>query len=56
MNQRASPLVFSMEDEKRRAYNEFFADRILSLLPGDLTCEKFAPQIADLLLLGVKAA
>ncbi|OLV17479.1 hypothetical protein BOO71_0008722 [Deinococcus marmoris] len=56
MNQRAGPLVFSMEDEKRRAYNEFFADRILSLLPGDLTCEKFAPQIADLLLLGVKAA
>jgi len=56
INQRASPLVFSMEDEKRRAYNEFFADRILSLLPGDLTCEKFAPQIADLLLLGVKAA
>ena len=31
-DQRASPLVFSMEDEKRRAYNEFFAARILSIL------------------------
>ena len=29
-DQRAGPLVFSMEDEKRRAYNEFFAARILS--------------------------
>ncbi|CAM3469342.1 transposase [Deinococcus saxicola] len=56
MNQRASPLVFSMEDEKRRAYNEFFADRLLSMLPGDLTCEKIGPRITDLLLLGVKAA
>lgn len=56
MSQRAGPLVFSMEDEKRRAYNEFFANRILSMLPGDLTCQKFASEIADLLLLGVKAA
>ena len=31
-DQRASPLVFSMEDEKRRAYNEFFAARILNIL------------------------
>lgn len=56
MNQRAGPLVFSMEDEKRRAYNEFFAHRILSILPGNLTCKEFPPELADLLLLGVKAA
>jgi len=31
-DQRASPLVFSMEDEKRRAYNEFFAEKILTIL------------------------
>ena len=31
-DQRVGPLVFSMEDEKRRAYNEFFAERILSIL------------------------
>lgn len=56
MNQRASPLVFSMEDEKRRAYNELFAHRILSMLPADLIDQEFRSGLADLLLLGVKAA
>jgi hypothetical protein len=36
-DQRTSPLVFSMEDEKRRAYNEFFAERILSILTQEQT-------------------
>ena len=54
--QRAGPLVFSMEDEKRRAYNELFALRILSMWPAELTCKEFGPEWADLLLLGVKAA
>ena len=55
-DQRASPLVFSMEDEKRRAYNEFFAARILSILTAEQTDQKREDQLADLLLLGVKAA
>jgi hypothetical protein len=36
-DQRTSPLVFSMEDEKRRAYNEFLAERILSILTQEQT-------------------
>ena len=55
-DQRASPLVFSMEDEKRRAYNKFFAERILSILTAEQTDQKREDQLADLLLLGVKAA
>ena len=55
-DQRASPLVFSMEDEKRRAYNEFFAARILSILMLEQTDQKREDLLADLLLLGVKAA
>lgn len=55
-NQRAGPLVFSMEDEKRRAYNEFFAQRILSKLPDGLSDEKLWQQLESLLCLGVKAA
>ena len=55
-DQRASPLVFSMEDEKRRAYNEFFAARILSILTLEQTDQKREDLLADLLLLGVKAA
>ena len=31
-DQRAGPLVSSMEDEKRCAYNAFFAERILIIL------------------------
>ena len=34
-DQRAGPLVFSMEDEKCRAYNEFFAESFLSTLTVD---------------------
>ena len=55
-DQRASPLVFSMEDEKRRAYNEFFAEKILSILKMEQTGQKCEDLLADLLLLGVKAA
>ena len=47
---------FSMEDAKRRAYNEFFADRIIRLLPFDLTRPKFFQLIQDALSIGVKAA
>ena len=54
-DQRAGPLVFSMEDEKRRAYNEFFAARILSILTLEQTDQKREDLLADLLLLGVKA-
>ena len=55
-DQRASPLVFSMEDEKRRAYNEFFAARILSILTQEQTGQKCEDLLANLLSLGVKAA
>ena len=55
-DQRAGPLVFSMEDEKRRAYNEFFAARISSILTLEQTDQKREDLLADLLLLGVKAA
>ena len=55
-DQRAGPLVFSMEDEKRRAYNEFFAARILSILTLEQSDQKREDLLADLLLLGVKAA
>ena len=55
-DQRADPLMFSMEDEKRRAYNEFFAERILIILTQEQTDQKREDLLADLLLLGVKAA
>ena len=55
-DQRAGPLVFSMEDEKRRAYNELSAERILSILTLEQTDQKREDLLADLLLLGVKAA
>jgi len=45
-----------MEDEKRRAYNEFFAARISSILTLEQTDQKREDLLADLLLLGVKAA
>jgi hypothetical protein len=54
--QRAGPLVFSMEDEKRRAYNAFFAERILSILTVEQTDQKCEELLTDLLSLGVKAA
>lgn len=48
--------VFSMEDAKRRAYNELFADRIIRLLPVELSVEKCLVLLGDALNLGVKAA
>ncbi len=53
---RGSPLVFSMEDEKRRAYNEFFAERMLRILMVERTDQKHEDLLAGLLSLGVKAA
>jgi len=47
---------FSMEDAKRRAYNEFFAETIIRFLPLDLTSPKFFQLIEDALTIGVKAA
>ena len=53
-DQRAGPLVFSMEDEKRRAYNEFFAAKILSILTLEQTDQKREDLLADLLLYGIE--
>ena len=53
-DQRAGPLVFSMEDEKRRAYNEFFAARILSILTLEQTDQKREDLLADLLSYGFR--
>ena len=55
-DQQTSPLVFSMEDEKRRAYNEYFVEKILSILTQEQTGQKREDLLADLLSLGVKAA
>lgn len=48
--------VFSMEDAKRRAYNELFAERIIRLLPLELSFEKYILLLEDALNLGVKSA
>ena len=48
--------VFSMEDAKRRAYNELFAARIIRLLPVSLSFDKCVLLLEDALNLGVKAA
>ena len=48
--------VFSMEDVKRRAYNELFADRIIRLLPVGLSLDKCLVLVENALNLGVKAA
>jgi DDE superfamily endonuclease len=48
--------VFSMEDSKRRAYNELFADRIIRLLPIGLSLDKCLALVENALNLGVKAA
>ena len=45
-DQRAGPLLFSMEDETRRAYNAFFAERILSILTVEQTDQKCEDQLA----------
>ena len=47
---------FSIEDAKRRAYNQFFAESIIRFLPFDLTRPKFFQLIHDALSIGVKAA
>lgn len=48
--------VFSMEDAKRRAYNEFFAKKIFRFLPQAMTFNNYQDQLESLLNLGVKAA
>lgn len=48
--------VFSLEDAKRRAYNELFADRIIRLLPVELSVDQCLLLLGDALNLGVKAA
>ena len=48
--------VFSMEDAKRRAYNELFASRIIRLLPAEVSVDQFWEVVQDTLNLGVKAA
>ena len=48
--------VFSIEDGKRRAYNEFFAEKIFRFLPFGETFSNFKHRLDSLLNLGVKAA
>jgi putative transposase len=48
--------IFSLEDVKRRAYNEFFAEKIFRFLPFQHTFDKFKSCLDSLLNLGVKAA
>jgi len=48
--------VFSMEDAKRLAYNQFLAERIIRLLPQELNRQKLWKALQDALLIGVKAA
>jgi hypothetical protein len=48
--------TFSMEDAKRRAYNEFFAEKIFRFLPFNETFTNFKHRLDSLLNLGVKAA
>lgn len=48
--------VFSMEDAKRKAYNQLFAQTIIQALPLNLTFDNCLPLIQSALNLGVKAA
>lgn len=48
--------TFSMEDAKRRAYNELFMDRIFRFLPYHSTSLNYLDGLKSLLNLGVKAA
>jgi putative transposase len=48
--------VFSLEDGKRRAYKEFFAEKIFTSLPFHDTFANFKQPLDSLLKLGVKAA
>jgi hypothetical protein len=50
------PFVFSMEDVKRRAYNELFLDRIFRFFPHTKTFSNSYDHLESLLNLGVKAA
>jgi hypothetical protein len=52
----AEPFVFSMEDAKRRAYNELFVERIFRFLPQHTTLLNYHDQLESLLNLGVKTA
>lgn len=52
----ADTFVFSMEDAKRRAYNEFFAQKIFRFFPQSMTFDYYQSQLDSLLNLGVKAA
>lgn len=47
---------FSMEDAKRRAYNELFMNRIFRFLPQHATSLTYPDRLESLLNLGVKAA
>lgn len=48
--------TFSMEDAKRRAYNELFMERIFRFLPYSSTSLNYFDGLQSLLNLGVKAA
>jgi hypothetical protein len=48
--------VFSIENVKRRAYNEFFAEKIFTFLPFHDTFANLRQRLDSLLNLGVKAA
>jgi hypothetical protein len=52
----SKPFVFSMEDAKRRAYNELFIDRFFRFFPHNSTLFNYPDQLQSLLNLGVKAA
>lgn len=49
------PFVFRMEDQKRKAFNQLFAQRIIDSLPLDLTYPNCLPFIQSALNLRVKA-
>jgi hypothetical protein len=55
-DQQAGLRVFSLEDENRRAYNHFFAEKILSVLTVEQTDQEGEDLLPDLHLFGVNAA
>lgn len=55
-NHKTGPFIFSMEDEKRRSYNCFFAQRIISSLGYATKVMEMGEPLRQLLGLGVKAA
>lgn len=48
--------VFSMEDAKRLAFNQFLAGRIIRLLPQEVNRQKLWNALQNTLFIGVKAA